>query len=85
MSKQIFWDIVSLEDTVLKVNGVAMPSGLIAKALPSYDQSFEILQDTDGDVVLSVETTSPVELSLNGYSSVSVESEFIGHKPIKPK
>lgn len=82
--KQVFWGISSLEDLVLKVDGVTLADPIKAKEMPDYYPSYEVLLDDTDTPVLAATTSSPIILTFAYGDVPSIISDFIGSKPRKP-
>lgn len=84
----IFWDIQSLNDAVVEVNGVTAQYQSVS-ALTSQNQNYAIvLDDTDVPVLtFTGQSTSTLKLQgVNGvYQVTSVQSSFAGGRPTRPR
>lgn len=83
--KQVFWGINSLEDLVLKVDGIALAVPIKAKEMPDYYPSYEVMVDDTDTPVLAAATSSTITLTFAYGDVLSVVSEFIGSKPRRPR
>lgn len=88
MNKTVFWDIQSLQHSVVSINGVAAPTGMTVLGLPNYNQNFSIGADNTSVNVLMHSGLNSVSLVLsNGQSNYTVNSvicEWNGTRPIRP-
>lgn len=84
----VFWTIQSLNDQVIEVNGV-QSNYQNCQALVNANQSYQIVQDDTNVYVLIYTGSGSSTLKLNGqngiYLSTSVQAQFHGGRPVRPK
>lgn len=89
MNKTVFWDIPTsnFSHSVVEINGVNVNGNYTVSTLHNYNQSFSIGLDNTNVNVLMHNGTNVVTLKLydgaNMYNVVSVQSEFIGNRPVR--
>lgn len=84
----VFWDIQSLNDAVVEVNGVSAQYQSVS-ALTSQNQNYSIVPDNTNVPVLTFSGQSTSTLKLQGvngvYQVTSVQSSFAGGRPTRPR
>lgn len=91
MSKQVFWDIQSLDDEIYEINGIPLSAQIPASQAPTYYSYAEIMLDDTDVEVLVIDRPAAVTLKLKSvvsggfYLSTSVVADFAGGRPTRPK
>lgn len=85
----VFWTIQSLNDQVIEVNGVQSNYASCQALVNAQPNSYQIVQDDTNVYVLIYTGSGSSTLKLNGqngiYLSTSVQAQFHGGRPVRPK
>lgn len=88
---QGFWGINDLaNDTIVKINGVALATPMTAADYCALDSSYTIVKDADSNDVLILTSTTATTLTMAAsgvdYQVIGDPIEYIGgHPPTRPK